>query len=48
MLLEDALELDALEDPVEQREGPDVVGAEFQPIGLGGRPRDNIPAGTAW
>ena len=48
MLLEDAFELDSLEDSREQRQGTDVVGSQFEAIGLGARAWDDIAVGAAW
>ena len=35
MFVEDALQLHPLDDSVEQWQGADVIGAEFEAIGLG-------------
>ena len=48
MFAEDALQLHSLDDAVEQRQGPDVIGAEFQAVGLGVFSRDDLPFGAAW
>jgi hypothetical protein len=48
MLLEEAVKLDALEDPSDQREGPDLVGAELKAVGLSELARGHVAVGAAW
>ena len=48
MFAEDALQLHPLDDSVEQWQGPDVIGAEFQAVGLGVFAWDDLPIGAAW
>jgi hypothetical protein len=48
MFAEDALQLHPLDDSVEQRQGADVVRAEFEAVGLGLFARDDFPFGAAW
>jgi hypothetical protein len=48
MFAEDALQLHPLDDSVEQRQGPDVIGAELENIGLGVFAWDDLPFGAAW
>jgi hypothetical protein len=48
MFAEDAPQLHPLDDSVEQWQGADVKGAEFQAIGLGVFAWDDFSFGTAW
>ena len=48
MFAEDALQLHPLDDSVEQWQGADVIGAEFEAVGLGVFARDDLPFGAAW
>ena len=48
MFAEDALQLHPLDDSVEQRQGPDVIGAELETVGLGVFAWDDLPFGAAW
>jgi hypothetical protein len=47
MFAEDAPQLHSLDNVLEQREGADVIGAEFEAIGLGVFARDDLPFGGA-
>jgi hypothetical protein len=47
MLSQDACELDSVEDPCEQRQGTDFIGAEFEAIGPGTGAWNNIRFGAA-
>ena len=47
MFAEDALQLHPLDDSVEQGQGTDLIGAEFQAVGLGTFAWDDLPFGTA-
>jgi hypothetical protein len=47
MLVEDAFELDALKDPLEQWQGADVVGAQLESLGLGVFAGDGMAFGAA-
>ena len=48
MFAEDAPQLHPLDDSVEQWQGTDVIGAEFEAVGLGVFARDDLPFGAAW
>jgi hypothetical protein len=48
MFAEDALQLHPLDDSVEQRQSPDVIGAELETVGLGVFAWDDLPLGAAW
>jgi hypothetical protein len=48
MFAEDGSQLHPLDDAVEQWQGPDVIGAEFQAVGLGVFAWDDLPIGAAW
>ena len=48
MFAEDALQLHPLDDSLEQWQGPDVIGAEFEAVGLSVFARDDFPFGAAW
>ena len=47
MFAEDATQLHPLDDSLEQRQGTDVIGAEFEPVGLGVFARDDFAFGAA-
>ena len=42
------MQLHPLDDSVEQRQGPDVIGPELEAIGLGVFAWDDFPFGAAW
>ena len=48
MFAEDALQLHPLADSIEQWQGTDVIGAEFQAVGLGVFAWEDFPFGSAW
>jgi hypothetical protein len=48
MFAEDALQLHPLDDSVEQRQGPDVIGAELEAVGLSVLAWDDFSFGAAW
>jgi hypothetical protein len=48
MFAEEALQRHPLDDSVEQWQGPDVIGAEFEAIGLGVFAWDDFAFGAAW
>ena len=48
MFVEDALQLHPFDDSVEQWQGADVIGAEFESIGLGVFAWDDFSFGAAW
>ena len=48
MFAEDALQLHPLDDSVEQWQGTDVIGAEFEAVGLGVFAWDDFSFGAAW
>jgi hypothetical protein len=48
MFAEDVPQLHPLDHSVEQWQGPDVIGAEFEAVGLGVFARDDFSFGTAW
>jgi hypothetical protein len=48
MFAEDALQLHPLDDSVKQWQGTDVIGAEFEAVGLGVFAWDDFPFGAAW
>src|SRR5947207_47125 len=47
MFAEDALQLHALDDSLEQWQGTDVIGTEFEAVGLGVFAREDFPFGAA-
>jgi hypothetical protein len=48
MFAGDALQLHSLDDSVEQWQGTDARGAEFEAVSLGVFAWDDFPFGTAW
>ena len=48
MFAEEVPQLHPLDNSVEQWQGSDVIGAEFQAVGLGVLARDDLPFGAAW
>jgi hypothetical protein len=48
MFAKDALQLRPLDDSVEQRQVADLIGAEFEAVGLGEFAGDDFPFGAAW
>src|SRR5580693_1143610 len=48
MFAEDALQLHPLDDSVEQWQGADVIGAEFESVDLGVFAWDDFSFGAAW
>jgi hypothetical protein len=48
MLVKESLQLHSLEDSLDQRQGADVIGAEFEAVGLGVFSRECFPFGATW
>ena len=48
MFTEDAPQLHSLDGAVEQWQGADVIGAEFEAVGLSVLARDDLPFGATW
>jgi hypothetical protein len=49
MFVEDALQLHTLDESVEQRQGPDIIGTEFEAVGLSEFAREDFFwFGAAW
>jgi hypothetical protein len=48
MFAEDASQLHPSDDSPEQWQGADVIGTEFEAIGLGTFTRERFPSGAAW
>ena len=48
MFTEDAPQLHSLDGAVEQWQGADVIGAEFEAVGLSVPARDDLPFGATW
>jgi hypothetical protein len=48
MFAEDALQLHTLDDSLEQREGPDVIGTELEAVGLSEFAWEDFAFGAAW
>jgi hypothetical protein len=47
MFAEDALQLHPLDDSLEQRQGTDVIGTEFEAVGLSVFAREDFSFGAA-
>jgi hypothetical protein len=48
MFAEDAPQLHPSDDPLEQWQGTDVIGTEFESAGLGVFAREDFSLGAAW
>ena len=48
MFAEDALQLHPLDDSLEQRQGTDVIGTEFEAVGLSVFAWEDFAFGAAW